>query len=104
MLHYRHSFGCNWIKMSGRHKRLQIEIGNANRSCFTIDESVGNKKMEQNDKILLLLAYVVGISLISFILMGIDKHRARKKAWRISKRTLFLVAICGGGIGGTLGM
>lgn len=36
--------------------------------------------------------------------MGIDKRRARRKAWRIKESTLFLVAIIGGSIGSIAGM
>ncbi len=44
------------------------------------------------------------MSLIAFILMYIDKQRARKKQWRIRERTLLLTSACFGGIGGFLGM
>ena len=36
--------------------------------------------------------------------MGIDKNRARRKAWRIPESTLFLLAIIGGSIGSIAGM
>ena len=43
-------------------------------------------------------------NMTSFIMMGIDKRRARKGKWRIRERTLFLAAACFGALGGTLGM
>ena len=49
-------------------------------------------------------SYLIGINLISFILMGIDKRRAREKKYRISEQTLWLWAIIGGALGGTVGM
>lgn len=52
----------------------------------------------------LILLYLAGINLVGFILMGIDKHKARKHLWRIPERTLFLTAILGGSIGVFLGM
>lgn len=52
----------------------------------------------------LLLCYLVIISVAGYAIMGIDKHRAIKHAWRISERTLILVAFLGGGIGSLLGM
>ena len=36
--------------------------------------------------------------------MGIDKRRARRKAWRIPESTLFLIAVIGGSIGSIAGM
>jgi uncharacterized membrane protein YsdA (DUF1294 family) len=52
----------------------------------------------------LLLGYLVLMSLIGFALMGIDKQKARNKAWRIPERTLLLIAFLGGGIGSLFGM
>nr|WP_255461960.1 DUF1294 domain-containing protein [Pseudalkalibacillus hwajinpoensis] len=40
----------------------------------------------------------------SFILMGVDKRRAKKSARRISEKTLWLFIVIGGSIGGYLGM
>ena len=54
--------------------------------------------------ILLLAAYVIVINFIAFLLMGIDKRRAIKHAFRIPEATLFLFAIFGGSIGSILGM
>lgn len=36
--------------------------------------------------------------------MGTDKAKARRNAWRIPEKTLFLSAILGGSIGAILGM
>jgi uncharacterized membrane protein YsdA (DUF1294 family) len=44
------------------------------------------------------------MSVAGFTTMGIDKHKAIKKGWRISERTLLLIAFAGGGIGSFLGM
>ncbi len=48
--------------------------------------------------------YALLMSVIAFVLMGIDKRRAKKGAWRIPEKTLFLPVILGGGAGGILGM
>lgn len=48
--------------------------------------------------------YITAISLISFAMFGIDKHRAQSHAWRISEAALMLSAILGGSIGSLLGM
>lgn len=41
---------------------------------------------------------------LSFTLMGIDKLRAKRGAWRIPEKTLFLVTALFGGLGGVMGM
>lgn len=50
------------------------------------------------------LIYLVIINLIGFVIMGIDKSRARKNKWRISEKTIFVTALLGGSIGVKLGM
>ena len=50
------------------------------------------------------LMYMLLISIIGFILMGIDKSKAKRNAWRIPEKTLFMVAFLGGGAGVWLGM
>ena len=54
--------------------------------------------------ITLLTAYFVIMNIIGFALMGIDKYKAKKRAFRIPEATLFIVAIIGGSIGSILGM
>lgn len=51
-----------------------------------------------------LIAYLVIVNIIGFVLMGIDKKRAIRGAWRISEGSLFLTAFLGGALGCTLGM
>ena len=52
-----------------------------------------------------LLGLVLGVmSLFLFCMMGIDKPKARRGAWRISEKTLFVFALLFGAVGGTLGM
>ena len=53
---------------------------------------------------LVLTIYLVCINLASFAVMGADKRRARREAWRIRERTLFLLAIVGGSVGAIAGM
>lgn len=52
----------------------------------------------------LLLLYLVGINAAGLLLMGIDKRRAKRLAYRIPEATLFLVAAAGGSIGSLAGM
>ena len=50
------------------------------------------------------LVYLIGINLAGFIIMGVDKKRAIRGAWRISEASLFLTALAGGALGCTIGM
>ena len=51
-----------------------------------------------------VLVWLAVINLIAFALMGLDKQKARRDAWRIPEKTLFLAALLGGALGGTVGM
>lgn len=52
----------------------------------------------------LLICYYIAINIVLFVLMAVDKVRARRNEWRIKEATLFICALLGGGIGGFLGM
>ena len=49
-------------------------------------------------------AVLACLNLVSFLLMGNDKKRAKKNQRRIPEKTLFLSAALFGALGGTLGM
>ena len=51
-----------------------------------------------------LLIYLLIINAAGFILMLVDKVKAKKNLWRIPEATLFLVAAIGGSVGSILGM
>lgn len=51
-----------------------------------------------------LIGYVIIINVIGFLLMGIDKLKARRRGFRIPEATLFIIALIGGSIGSILGM
>ncbi len=53
---------------------------------------------------IVLASYVVVINIVGFILMGVDKRRAKKEKWRIPERTLILVAVFFGSVGILAGM
>lgn len=54
--------------------------------------------------IIFLVAYFLVMNIIGYAIMGVDKAKAKKHAWRIPEATLFSVAILGGSIGCILGM
>ena len=47
---------------------------------------------------------LVGMNLITFIVYGIDKGKAKKRLWRIPEATLIGLALMGGSVGAFLGM
>lgn len=51
-----------------------------------------------------LIIYLVIMSLVLFIMMGHDKHRARRGGRRVPEKRLFALAALGGALGGWLGM
>lgn len=51
-----------------------------------------------------LLLYLCIINALSFLLMLIDKQKAKKNRWRIRERTLLGISALGGSLGGLLGM
>ena len=51
-----------------------------------------------------IILYLIAVNALSFLLMLADKHRARKKLWRIPERTLLGAAVIGGSFGSLVGM
>lgn len=47
---------------------------------------------------------LIPISIITFILFGYDKAQAKRGGQRIPEKTLLLISIFGGALGGLLGM
>ena len=53
---------------------------------------------------IIIPAYLIVLNLLAFLLMGLDKAKARRHRWRIPEKALFLSAILGGSIGAIAGM
>ena len=47
---------------------------------------------------------LIVINVITFLVYGIDKWKAKQGSWRISEATLLTLAVIGGSIGALLGM
>lgn len=52
----------------------------------------------------LLIVYFALINLITFVMYGADKYKAKKSKWRIPEATLLWMAVIGGSIGAWIGM
>ena len=51
-----------------------------------------------------LALWVLFWSILDYILMGVDKWKAKRERWRVPEKTFFLVAVLGGSLGAILGM
>ena len=51
-----------------------------------------------------ILIYLIIINVLTFIVYGIDKYKAKHAKWRIPEATLLLLAAIGGSIGAWCGM
>ncbi len=52
----------------------------------------------------IIIYALFALNLITFIIYGIDKFKAKKAKWRISEATLILLAVIGGSFGAWLGL
>ena len=52
----------------------------------------------------IIIGYFVLVNLALMLVMKMDKARAENHRYRISEKTLWIMALIGGAIGGTLGM
>lgn len=50
------------------------------------------------------IVYGILINLCTFLVMGYDKSQARKRGRRVPERTLFILSVMGGALGGIAGM
>ena len=52
----------------------------------------------------IFVSYIIIINLLAFIIMGIDKGKAKAHKSRISEDSMFIAALLGGALGVKLGM
>jgi uncharacterized membrane protein YsdA (DUF1294 family) len=67
--------------------------------CFT-----GKAGMSASMGTGFICGYFIVMNVIGLFVMGIDKEKAKRHAWRIPEKTLFLVSLLGGSAGTWLGM
>lgn len=48
--------------------------------------------------------WIIFLNILTFIVYGIDKYKAKHNQWRISEKTLLGLAAAGGSVGAFLGM
>lgn len=48
--------------------------------------------------------YLIAINVVTFLIYGLDKQKAKKGQWRISEATLLTLAALGGSVGAWIGM
>lgn len=51
-----------------------------------------------------IIIYLIIINIISFLLFGIDKRRAKRKLWRVSEKVLLATSLLGGATGALIAM
>jgi len=51
-----------------------------------------------------VIYYLIIINIVTFLVYGIDKWKARKAMWRVREASLLMLAVLGGSIGAWLGM
>lgn len=51
-----------------------------------------------------IIIYLIIINIIGFLIMYIDKQKAKKGKWRIPEKTIFIITVLGGWIGTISGM
>jgi uncharacterized membrane protein YsdA (DUF1294 family) len=52
---------------------------------------------------LAVVSYAIAINLLGFLLFAWDKYCARNRMWRVSEKTLLMLAMVGGSIGTIVG-
>jgi uncharacterized membrane protein YsdA (DUF1294 family) len=52
----------------------------------------------------IITIYLVSINVVTFLMFGLDKWKARRSKWRIRETSLLGLAVLGGSIGAMLGM
>ncbi|MCQ2551323.1 MAG: DUF1294 domain-containing protein [Clostridia bacterium] len=54
--------------------------------------------------LVVMIYYIVLINLITFLVFGMDKLKAKKGLYRVPEKVLFLLALVGGSVGAIIAM
>lgn len=68
------------------------------------NSSIPVYRYNDNTTLRAIIIYLIGINILTFLVFGIDKWKARSGKWRIPEATLIGMSIAGGSIGALLGM
>ena len=68
------------------------------------EETPKREVFEMRYVILIILIYLILINIITCIVFGVDKRKAKKEKWRVPEATLLLLSVIGGSIGALIGM
>ena len=60
--------------------------------------------MNDQNHLYIAIIYLVIINVVTFLMYGIDKWKARNSKWRIRETALLELAVLGGSIGAWIGM
>ena len=60
--------------------------------------------MNDQNHLYIAIIYLVIINVVTFLMYGIDKWKARNSKWRIRETALLGLAVLGGSIGAWIGM
>ncbi|HEY5584670.1 MAG TPA: DUF1294 domain-containing protein [Ruminiclostridium sp.] len=52
----------------------------------------------------IVIVLLVLLNILGFILVSLDKYKAKNRLWRIPERTFFLLSILGGSVGVYIGL
>ena len=92
--------GCQW----GRFFLTHLEILMKTELFYGKGDNMINMDADAIFSVKSFIIYLIAINIITFLVMGLDKQKAKHGSWRIQEATLFTLVLFGGGIGGILGM
>ena len=95
-----HILRCQW----GRFFLTHLEILMRTELFYGKGDNMINIDADAIFSVKSFIIYLIAINIITFLVMGLDKWKAKHGSWRIQEATLFTLVLFGGGIGGILGM